>query len=265
MDEELAFIDIHCHLLPGIDDGARDWDESLAMARIAVQDGIRCSVLTPHQLGQYSLTTGEEIRRLTAEFQTRLQEQGIRLAVRPGADVRIDLDMIQRLASGDCVSLADRRKHVLLELPHELYFPLEPVIANLKKLGMVGILSHPERNEGILKRPELIPPLVEAGCLMQITADSLTGVFGSAPKKMSEWMLQNGLTHFIASDAHGTRRRKPLMRRSFERASELVGEPYAKAICCHNPLAVVNGQAVAKLPQVRRRGWMERILKRQAA
>lgn len=265
MDEELAFIDIHCHLLPGIDDGARDWDESIAMAQIAVQDGIRCSVLTPHQLGQYSLTTGEEIRRLTAEFQTRLDAEGIPLIVRPGADVRIDLDMIERLAGGDCVSLGDRRKHVLLELPHELYQPLEPVLASLKKIGMVGILSHPERNEGILKRPELIQPLVEAGCLMQITSDSLTGVFGNAPKRMSEWMLQNGLTHFIASDAHGTRRRRPTMRRSYDRACELVGDTYAQAICCRNPLAVANGQTVPKLPQVRRRGWMDRLLKRQAA
>ncbi|MEZ6089125.1 MAG: CpsB/CapC family capsule biosynthesis tyrosine phosphatase [Pirellulaceae bacterium] len=265
MDRELAFIDIHCHLLPGIDDGARDWDESLAMARIAVQDGIRCAVLTPHQLGQYSLTTGVEIRNLTNEFQQRLIEQDIPLAVRPGADVRIDLDMIQRLASGDCVSLADQRKHVLLELPHELYLPLEPVLTNLKKLGMTGILSHPERNEGILKRPELIPPLVEAGCLMQITADSLTGVFGAAPKKMSEWLLENGLVHFIASDAHGTRRRKPLMRRSFERACELVGERYAEAICCRNPMAVVKGQQLPQLPKVPRRGWVQRLLKRQAA
>ena len=265
MDGNITFIDIHCHLLPGIDDGARNWEESLAMARIAVQDGIRFAVLTPHQLGQYSLTTGAEIRSLTLEFQQRLVEHDIPLVVRPGADVRIDLDMIQRLASGDCVSLADQRKHVLLELPHELYLPLEPVLANLKKLGMVGILSHPERNEGLLKRPELIPKLVEAGCLMQITADSLTGVFGTAPRKMSEWLLENSLAHFIASDAHGTRRRKPLMRRSYDRACELVGQRYAEAICCQNPLAVVKGQPIPALPKVARRGWVQRFLKRQAA
>ena len=264
MADRDVFVDIHCHLLPGIDDGARDWKQSLAMARIAAEDGIRRSIMTPHQLGQYTQTTGEQIRTLTHEFQCRLDAEGIPLEVLPGADVRIDSDMIERLASGDCMSLGDQRKHVLLELPHELYMPLEPVLSSLQRIGMLGILSHPERNEGLLKRPELIAPLVDQGCLMQITADSLCGVFGDGPCKMCESMLEQGLVHFIASDAHGTRRRKPTIDAAFQRAKSLVGEPYATAICCDNPAAVADGRTVAELPPVQKRGLISRIFARAA-
>ena len=265
MSARLAFADIHCHLLPGIDDGSRDWEESLAMARIAVKDGIAVSVMTPHQLGQYSQTGGDEIRELTSKFQAKLDEHEIPLRVLPGADVRIDSDMIERLANGDCLSLGDRRKHVLLELPHELYMPLEPVLNNLRKLGMVGILSHPERNEGILKQPSILEPLIEAGCLMQITADSLNGTFGHAPQNLCELLLKRGQAHFISSDAHGTRRRRPTIRRAFERASELTGRDYAVAICCTNPLAVAKGKPIPALPEVQNPGLFNRLFRRRAA
>ena len=260
-----TFVDIHCHLLPGIDDGAKDWSESLTMAEIAAADGIRHAVMTPHQLGQYTQTSGDQIRSLTKQFQARLHEAGIPLTVLPGADVRIDSDMIARLERGDCLTLGDARKHVLLELPHELYMPLGPVLSQLQKLGMTGILSHPERNEGILRQPQVLPQLVNNGCLMQITADSLKGTFGEQPYQLSKWMLEHGLVHFISSDAHGTRRRRPTLRKSYEIASKLVGSAYADAICCTNPLAVACGKPIAELPRVRKKGLFQRLFGRNAA
>lgn len=265
MSQIPPLVDIHCHMLPGIDDGAKDWKAALAMARIAVADGIRTVVVTPHQLGSYSHNMGDDIRHQTAQLQQFLRRHGVPLHVLPGADVRIDSDMIARLKSGDCLTLADRGRHVLLELPHELYMPLEPVLKQLAGLSMVGILSHPERNQGLLRRPDLVEPLVRAGCLMQITADSLIGTFGSGPQEFSESLLRQGLVHFISSDAHSPRSRRPLLRHAMVHAAGIVGEQDALTLCSTNPAAVALGGEVRQLMPPAPAGGMLRRLFRKAA
>lgn len=239
-----SFVDIHCHLIPEIDDGAKSWDESLAMAEMAVDDGFATMIVTPHQLGTYGHNSGDLIRQKTAELQEELDSRGIPLEVLPGADVRIEDGMLAGLRGGSVLSLADHRRHVLLELPHELYFPIEGILADLKKAGMVGILSHPERNQGLLKNPGLIEPLVDAGCLMQITASSFVGGMGAGPQAMAEWMVAQGLVHFLATDAHGPKSRRPLMSRAFQRVAELSDLENAVDLCCRNPAAVAAGKAV---------------------
>src|SRR5689334_3371145 len=121
MPQPGPFVDIHCHLVPGIDDGAQNWDDTLAMARMASEDGIGTIVVTPHQLGSYRCNVGDEIRRRTAELQSVLDEHHIDLQVLPGGDVRIESDLVSLVRQGEVMSLADHRKHVLLELPHEMY------------------------------------------------------------------------------------------------------------------------------------------------
>jgi protein-tyrosine phosphatase len=240
----VSFVDIHCHLLPGIDDGAKSWDDALAMARLAVDDGTTTIIATPHQLGNFGHNRGGEICHLVDELQRRLDDACVPLRVLPGADVRIEPEMVERIPSGEVLTLGDHRCHVLLELPHELYFPVEPVLAELRRRKLVGILSHPERNEGILRQPDVLAPLVDAGCLMQITAGSLCGSFGSICQEFAEWMLQERLVHFVATDAHGTRSRRPLMRRAFERTCELTDEEIAIDLCSRNPGRVADGAAV---------------------
>jgi len=240
-----TFVDIHCHLLPGIDDGAQTWDDSLAMARMALDDGIATTVCTPHQLGNFGENRGEEIRRLVLELQARLDEARLPLRVLPGADVRIESEMMQRIKAGDVLTLGDRGRHVLLELPHELYLPLEPVLAELASAKLVGVLSHPERNEGILRNPGVLGPLVDAGCLMQITAGSLCGTMGPKCREMSESLLAEGLVHFVATDAHSPRSRRPLLRRAFERVAELTDAETALALCFTNPQCVADGRTVS--------------------
>ncbi len=240
----LNFIDIHCHLLPGIDDGSRSMEESMAMARIAVEDGMETMITTPHQLGNYSTNRGDDIRRRVDELQGELTRHKIPLTVLPGGDVRIEQGMIQGIRSGEVVTLADKKRHILLELPHELYFPIDPVLNELQTMGIQGILSHPERNLGLRAQPKLIPILVDAGCLMQVTAGSLVGTFGPAAKTMSESMLKAGHVHFLATDAHRAKSRRPLIRRAYERAVELVGTPTAIKICSENPGLVVTGDRV---------------------
>jgi protein-tyrosine phosphatase len=266
MNPQEAFVDIHCHLIPGIDDGSQSWDQSLAMAKMAVADGIRTIVCTPHQMGAFAHNSGQLIRSRTAELQDLLEQERIPLQVLPGADVRIEERMTEGLKRGTILTLADRRKHVLLELPHELYFPLEGVLDQLQRAQIAGILSHPERNQGLLKSPQLIAPLVERGCLMQVTCGSLLGTFGTASQKMAEWMLQQGLVHFLATDAHGHQARRPLMQHAFERVQELSGREMAMDVCCVNPAAVADGQPVIpKCYRPKPRGLFASLFRRRDA
>lgn len=251
-----SFADIHCHLLPGIDDGSPDLETSLAMARMAVDDGIHTMIMTPHQLGNFAHNHGDEIRARALEFQQFLDAHHIPLEVLPGGDVRIEDGMVEKLVSGEVMTLGDHGLHVLLELPHELYFPLEGVLATLERHGMTGILSHPERNQGIMRDVSMLEPLVECGCLMQVTAGSLMGTFGSRSQELAEWMLEHGLVHFLATDAHGIKSRRPLIHRAYDRVAELVGEDTAADLCSINPELVALGKPVAGGLRVRqRRGW----------
>ncbi len=245
ISESPEFVDIHCHLVPGIDDGASSPDEAIQMARMAVEDGIRAIVVTPHQLGSYRANTAAVIRRATQNLRELLRQQCIDLIVVPGADVRIEPDMVPLLSRGEIMTLADRKRHLLLELPHELYFDLRPLVSQLDGLGLQSILSHPERNLGLLAQPEAVIDLVDAGCLMQVTAGSLTGTFGPGAAQMGEWMLKEGLVHFLATDAHGVRARRPRLTPAFELVARLSGMTLAREICCTNPSAVSIGERVA--------------------
>jgi protein-tyrosine phosphatase len=254
------FVDVHCHLLPGVDDGASDLAVALAMAEMAVADGIRTVVATPHQSGAYAHNRGPLIRQCVADFQRELDAAGLPLAVMPGGDVRIEGDLIAQLAAGDVLTLADRGRHVLLELPHELYFPLAGLLEALRRRGVVGVLSHPERNAGLMAQPHLVAELVDQGCLMQVTAGSLTGAFGPRCQALAEWLLAEGLVHMLATDAHGVRSRRPLLRRAFDRIVEVAGAETAADLCCRHPARVAAGDDVpggrrSKTSPTPRRGW----------
>jgi len=262
----MPLVDIHCHLLPGLDDGAGDWEESLAMARLAAADGVSTIVATPHQLGNYGQNHGEAIRARCRELQELLDRHGIELAVLPGADVRIEPELVAKIRSGEVLTLADGRRHVLLELPHELFLPVEGLLAEFQSAGLTGILSHPERNLGILQRPALVASLVDSGCLMQITAGSLLGAFGPQCKRLAETLLARGLVHFVATDAHGWQSRRPLLSRGFDRVAELAGKRAAEELCCTNPARVTAAEPVpAGRRHYRARGLAGWFRKRRAA
>ena len=165
------------------------------------------------------------------------------------------------------LTLADRKKYVLLELPHELYFSLAPLLEQLQGISMTGILTHPERNQGLIKQPELIESLVQEGCLMQITAGSLMGTFGPIAHDFSQWMLSEGLVHFVASDAHGVKSRRPLMRRAHDRVAKLIDKEMADIVCCRNPSWAIEGREIppGRLREPQRRGVLDWLLNRNAA
>jgi len=238
------FTDIHCHLIPGIDDGSQNWDDTLAMARMAVRDGISTIICTPHQLGNFRHNDGDTIRARTAELQRVLNENQIPLRVLPGGDVRIESEMVRMIGEGSVMSLGDHRRHVLLELPHEMYIPLERLLAELASARLVGILSHPERNQGILNTPHVLGPLVDRGCLLQVTAGSLVGAFGPHIQRFTEDLVTQGLVHFVSTDAHSPKSRRPLLRRAFDRVAEITNFETASDLCCHNPGCVAAGREV---------------------
>ncbi len=255
----MEFVDIHSHLLPELDDGARSWEESLHMARIAVAEGIRRLIVTPHQLGVYSHIRTEKIVQKTEEFRRLLHQHQIPLQVLPGADVRVEADLIEHLKNGAVLTLGGHGKHVLLELPHEMYVPLEGLVARCLQAGIVPILSHPERNQGIIRQPKLLEPLLHLGCLMQVTAGSLLGEFGDEARRTAEWLAKHRWIHFLATDAHRADRRRPLIQRAYQRLAELTDDPFAQQACSVHPLAVFFGQSVtssrSRLGTGRKRWW----------
>lgn len=257
MSNQSEFVDIHCHLLPGIDDGSESIAESIQMARIAESEGITTITVTPHQLGAYRKNTGQVIREKLQTIQKTLQENEIGIKLLPGGDVRIEADLVDRLKDGSVLTLGDHGKHVLLELPHETYFPLEPLLEQLQQIGLTGILSHPERNQGLLADPALVERLVDCGCLMQITAGSLLGTFGVAPQRMASSLMKSHVVHFVATDAHGCKRRRPLLQKAFEKSNQLVGKSISHLLFCEYPANVANGRDVPSgRLAVRRTRWM---------
>ncbi len=230
---------MHCHLLPGVDDGARDWDEALAMARLAEADGTETVIVTPHQLGAYAKLDGPTIRARTAHLQEFLNQRNVGLRVLPGAEVRIEPDMVERIRRGDVLTLADRGRYVLLEMPHEICLPLDGLLAELRCAGLSGVLAHAERNLGIMAQPYLAESLAASGCLMQATAASILGSFGRQVEETALRLIRRGTVHFVASDAHGSASRRPSMRRAFERLLDIVGREAAETLCRHNPAALL--------------------------
>jgi protein-tyrosine phosphatase len=255
MNHPQAFVDIHCHILPALDDGPSGWEQSLAMAEMAAADGFAAIVATTHQLGNYAKNSAAIIRSHVSQFQFLLRQRGIALNVLPGADVRIDPDLPGKIKSDQVLTLADRRKHVLLELPHEVYISLDPLLAALRTAGLTGILSHPERNQGILNQPNVLFKLAEQGCLFQVTAGSLLGMFGAKIQKLSESMIEQGLVDFIATDAHGTNSRVPILSSAFDRVVELANCDVAVNLFCHNPSCVAAGMPVPSRVDARPRKY----------
>jgi protein-tyrosine phosphatase len=254
------FVDIHCHMLPCLDDGASSREEALAMAEAAVADGIATIIATPHQLGNHSQNSGQMIREAAVEFQRLLDQRHVPLQILPGADVRIEPDLLRRIRIGDVVTSADRRRHVLLELPHDVYVPLDRLLEELRAAGIVGILSHPERNRGLLRQPDVLHHLVERGCLLQVTAGSLTGAFGSQVQKFADSLVEQGLVHFVATDAHGVKSRPPLLGPAFARVVDLAGDTVAIELFCLNPKAVATGGTIPRRRQkIRRPAWIGRF------
>lgn len=232
-------IDLHSHILPGIDDGAPDDAEAIAMARLWVADGVTSVACTPHIYPGVYNNSGPDIRLRIERLQERLDGEGIPLRLVPGGDVHIAPDLVSKLRIGDALTLNNSR-YALIETPHHILPPrVGDIFFNLSAAGYVPILTHPERMSWIEERYELIQSLAHAGVWMQLTAGSILGDFGSRPKYWSERMLDDGIVQIVASDAHGSQRRPPRMRRAFEAVVKSYGELAADQLFTIRPAGVL--------------------------
>jgi protein-tyrosine phosphatase len=241
-------IDLHCHILPGIDDGADDLMVSLAMARASVADGVSVLACTPHILPGLYHNTGPQIHIAVGRLQQALDQEGIALRLVPGADVHMVPDLVEGLHSGRILSLAGSR-YVLVEPPHHTAPPhLGGFFFSLLVAGFVPILTHPERLTWVPQRYDTIQRLVQAGVWMQITSGSLTGAFGRTAQYWAHRMLDEGCVHLLATDAHDTERRPPNLSRGRDLAAARVGAEEAEHLVLTRPRGVIANDLPSDLP-----------------
>lgn len=241
-------IDLHCHLLPGIDDGAVDLDDSLAMARCAVADGITVTACTPHIFPGLYENKGPDIRAAIVRLQAALDEAGIALKLVAGADVQLTPDLNGGLKSGRILSLNDSR-YFLFEPPHHTAPPrLDETVFNVMAAGWQPVITHPERLHWIESHYEVMQRLAHAGAWMQLTAGSVTGRFGRRAKYWSDRMLDEGLVHILATDAHNMRNRAPRLAEARDLVAERLGEAAATDMVVTRPQGILDDVAPSALP-----------------
>ena len=241
-------IDLHCHILPGIDDGSPDLETSLEMARIAVADGIETMACTPHIYPGVFDNTGNGIRDEIAKLQKALDTWRIPLKLVPGADAHVDPALPAKLRSGEAPTLAGSR-YFLLEPPHHVAPPrFGDFVFNLMAGGFVPLITHPERLSWIEDHYATFCELVDQGAWMQVTAGSLTGRFGSRARYWGERLLDEGRVHILATDSHGVTRRPPLLAEGREAAARLVGQEESWHLVRTRPAGILEDLAPSMLP-----------------
>ena len=239
-------IDLHCHILPGLDDGSSSEEESLAMARLALQDGIHTIVATPHALDGIYDVDPAAILRGVASFQELLATRGLALKVCVGADVHLSPGIADKIKTGVVGTINNTGKYFLLELPPQTIPPgVREEIFALKMQGITPIITHPERHPAILRELNLLHDFIAMGALSQITAMSLTGEFGEEVQWCSQELLKHRLVHVIASDAHSANSRPPLLSRAVNEAADLTGnDGLAASLVNDIPAKILAGQPV---------------------
>jgi protein-tyrosine phosphatase len=247
----LTMIDIHAHILPGVDDGAKSWGESLEMARMAVNDGTRVMVATPHlfqgrTLGLGQINDKEIILRHVALLREKLSEAAIPLEIIPGCDFPLGFESLELLDAGRALTINDANHYLLLELPDTSLPPAtEDICFSLQAKGITPIITHPERHLILQESPQKLKRLIDLGCLVQMTANSLTGRFGRRVKKISRQLIKLGYIHLLATDAHNPKDRPPLMSQAFTELSRLIGKDRARAMVHDLPGKIVAGEPCA--------------------
>ena len=236
------FIDIHCHCLPGIDDGPATISDAFMLCQALATEGVVKVVATPHQLGRFEgRNRSVGVRQAVQSLNDMLKNRGISIEIVPGGEVRVDERICRLLEDDTILTLADGGKYILLELPHEVFIDIEPLIQELVSMGIQPVISHAERIDALTKEPDLLLRWLEHSAVFQITASSLLGDFGHEAERASWKFLANGCAKFVASDSHNIYSRKPKMRDAFRSIKTKFGEDIARMVCFENPLRVING------------------------
>lgn len=237
-------IDIHCHILPGIDDGAKNVDDSLAMAKEAAKEGIRTIIATPHLNHHYD-NRKLSILAKVEELNQMLQTENINVNILPGQEPRISGELLADFDKGDIQPL-NGSQYLFIEFPSS-HVPryTEKLLFDIQVKGLTPIIVHPERNSELIERPEVLYKLVEKGALTQVTASSLCGYFGKKIKNFSIQLIEANLTHFIASDAHNISNRSFKMAEAFQLLESKFSSHYVY-LFKENAELLVNGKNIYK-------------------
>ena len=240
--------DLHCHLLPGIDDGSPDIDTSLAMARMAVADGISVVACTPHIYPGLYENDAPGIRKAIVSLREALKAEGIALTLHEGADVHLAPGLAESIRADKVPTLAGSR-YLLLEPPHHVAPPrFEESVFHLMTAGYVPVITHPERLSWVEDHYPVFVRLANRGAWMQITAGALTGRFGKRTHYWAERFISEGHAMILATDAHDPRRRPPLLAEARDAAAGLVGKIEAEHMVLTRPEGIVANVAPGNLP-----------------
>jgi protein-tyrosine phosphatase len=241
-----GMVDIHCHILPGLDDGAETIEQSLEMAEAAIEDGITHVVGTPHANGEYRFDP-TVIRQRRDELRERL---GDRLRLGTGCDFHLSFENIQDLRNDPAKYTINQKNYLLVEFADFSIPPgVDETLHQIQLLGVSPIITHPERNRLIRAKPEQLRGWLRRGCYVQITAQSLLGGFGENAQKQAEEWLEEDMVHFFASDAHNTSKRPLRLRAAYQAVAEKRGEGIAQALFLDNPLAAFEGRPLPYEPE----------------
>ncbi|WP_353989228.1 CpsB/CapC family capsule biosynthesis tyrosine phosphatase [Pediococcus argentinicus] len=240
----MGLIDLHCHILPGVDDGSKDMEMSLRLARVAVEQGISHIVVTPHHMDGTYTNHKKDVIKKTQDFQNELDKHQIPLTVFPGQEVHLTGELMQAIDDDDILFLDADNRYLLLELPHSgIPEYTENMIFDLLSRGITPVIAHPERNHGFQKDPDKLYDFIEQGCLSQLTSSSLLGVFGEKVEKLTQKIATADLGFIIASDAHNFEGRRFLMKEAFGRIDKDFGMDAVQRFE-NNAKSIVNGEDV---------------------
>lgn len=238
-------VDTHCHILPGIDDGAKDMEDALALCRIAAEDGIRTAVTTPHVMEFRYPNSRAAIEKAHRALSLAVESEGIDLRLVPGAEVHVAADLVDRFKQGDLLTYDDNGKYMLLEFPfQQVVSGTEEIVYRLRLAGLTPVIAHPERIGFFMEKPERLRRLIQLGALGQVTGGSLLGRFGERSERAAWTMVRRRLVHVVASDAHDCRHRRPELRRAVEALAAKVGEEEARRMSEEIPDAIVRGEEI---------------------
>jgi protein-tyrosine phosphatase len=256
----LPLIDMHCHLLAGLDDGPATEEDALAMCRIAYDDGIRMTTATAHQNERWEAVTPTRIREASSQLAQRLHAAGVPLAVVPCAEVMVDPEIELSWQRGELLSVADRGEYLLIELPHGLFVDLQDVVLGLRQAGVRPILAHAERQPELLHDPGRIEGLIRAGCLVQVNSGSVTEPASRQDSQALKDWFRRGVVHVMGSDGHSPRRRRPQMASAYQQIARWAGSSVADRVCSINGTAVLHGLPLRiSEPERRRTRWFARL------
>lgn len=248
-------IDLHSHILPGLDDGAADWEESVAMCGLAAADGIQLMAATPHYYPGVAPLELTVLECKLQELRDHLTQAEVQLELVSGAEVALDPSLVQLAKAGSLPTLGTQGRYFLLELPPmSPTLGLEELVFQLQLNGLTPILSHPERTWSASRDWAWLQRLVRSGCLVQVTANSITGQFGAEVQATTTRLLELSCCHLVASDAHSRTWRPPVLSKARAALERLVGPDGAHLLLEDGPRAVLEGREPEPISISKKRG-----------